>query len=73
MEGGGETTSWVQRTKESGIEEAIKIVHCCIEKKYTKKERKRGRKESDCIKRGGLVKVKQDELGNPDKKKEKVI
>lgn len=40
MEGGGETTSWVQRTKERRIEEAIKIVHCCIEKKYTKKERK---------------------------------
>lgn len=45
MEGGGETTSWVQRTKESGIEEAIKIVHCCIEKKYTKKERKRGNED----------------------------
>lgn len=47
MEGGGETTSWVQRTKERRIEEAIKIVHCCIEKKIHKEGEEMRRKESD--------------------------
>lgn len=53
MEGGGETTSWVQRTKESGIEEAIKIVHCCIEKNTQRRRENEDGKSQTVLKEVG--------------------